>query len=536
MFDRFKRERLTTPPWRALQIFNGYRVLVPLVFLASLIAGIQTRYLGHDYPRLYLFTLLGYLAVGLLGLIVTALQKPPFKAQAAILATSDVAFVILLMHASGGINSGLGVLLIPAVGAVGVLLAGSWALFAAAVASLLLIIDQALLFWLGVNDNHAYAIAGFTGLALFATALISTYLANRARDSEALATRRGLDLANLTELSEYIVEHLRSGVIVADTHGAIRLINQQAWDLLGQPVGSAQQTLATLAPTLARQLDAWQRAPHARQPPVSIAGRDIQLRFTALGTDREAVMVALEDQAEIAGQIQAAKLASLGRLSASIAHEIRNPLSGIAHAAQLLAESAHLNESDQRLLEIVHTQSRRIDRIIDDVLRLSRKDPPATRTLDLTTWLPPRAQEIGAQLRLAPDELRLNLADTDLHVEFDAGHLTQIVDGLCTNAHRYGRSPDGALALTLAAHRAPHSRRVMLDVLDAGPGIEAAVLPHLFEPFFTTAPSGSGLGLYIASELAALNHARLEYLPVPGGGSCFRLQLPASPHPPPAAP
>lgn len=517
-------------PWKPLQLFNAYRIFIALLFLGVWFSGMDTRDLGRIAPKLYVLTLLAYLGLSLVGALSNRMRRPAFGIQVGLLATADVAFVILLTHASGGIISGLGVLLIPAIGAVGVLLPGIWALFAAAAASLLLILDQVYLFLTGIQDNHAYAQAGLMGLALFATALISTHLANRARASEALALSRGLDLANLTELSEYIVEHLDNGVIVSDRDGQIRLVNQQAWDLLGRPVGIQQTTLDKLSPQVFRQFLMWQKHPEANQRTLRLPGRNtrLQARFTRLGVDHEATLVTLEDQGELAAQIQAAKLASLGRLTASIAHEIRNPLSGITHAAQLLEEAPQLEAADRRLLEIIRKQGQRIDRIIDDVLRLSRKEPPSTRRIELASWLHTRAEELRTQLRLELSELRLNLVGDDLDVEFDEGHLTQILSGLCENANRYGRNREGALELTLAAHRSPQARQVMLDVLDTGSGISAKDLPHLFEPFFTTSAAGTGLGLYLSRELAALNGATLEYLPVPGSGSCFRLRLPAS--------
>jgi two-component system sensor histidine kinase PilS (NtrC family) len=526
----------TAFPWKPLQLFNAYRIFIALLFIGVWLSGMDTRDLGHLAPRLYILALLAYLGLSLTGALCNRMRRPSFRLQVGLLATADVAFVVLLTHASGGIVSGLGVLLIPAVGAVGVLLPGIWALFTAATASLLLILDQVYLFLTNVQDNHAYAQAGLIGLALFTTAVISTHLANRARASEALALSRGLDLANLTELSEHIVEHLDSGVIVTDREGQIRLMNQQAWDLLGNPVGVRQTTLDKLPPQLFRQFLIWQKHPETRQHTLRLPGRNarLQARFAPLGIDGEATLITLEDQGELAIQIQAAKLASLGRLTASIAHEIRNPLSGITHAAQLLEEATQLEAADRRLLEIIRTQGQRIDRIIDDVLRLSRKEPPNTRRIELRSWLHSLAEDLRTQLRLDTNELRLNLVSEDLDVEFDEGHLTQILSGLCENANRYGRDRQGTLELTLTAHRSPQARQTMLDVLDTGPGISATDLPHLFEPFFTTSVAGTGLGLYLSRELCALNGATLEYLPVPGSGSCFRLRLPTATTTPPA--
>ncbi len=514
--------------WRALQLFNIYRILVALLFIGLLLSNLRSRYLGHTYPRLYAFDLLGYLLVAIFALFTARLRSPPFAIQAGALAALDITFVFLLLHSSGGLASGLGVLLIPPVAAVGVLMPGIWALFAAAVASLLLIGDQTLLFWQGVADDRAYASAGFLGLALFATAIISQYLGNRARAGEALATRRGIDLANLTELSEYVIDHLQSGLIVIDLQGRLHLINQRAKALLGLGTPPESRYLGRISPPLMDLARAWRRQTTGHAPTLRLEGRekDLRVEFAALPGDSGAVIITLHDQAELVARIQTAKLASLGRLGASIAHEIRNPLSSISHAAQLLQESASLDPSDRRLLDIIRAQSDRIDRIIADVLRLARKEPPATATLDLARWLPARADIL--KLYAGSDALvRIHAHDSPLRVSFDENQLEQILAGLCENAAVHGRSADGRLEISLEVRRDAESGAIVLDVCDKGPGIAREHLEHLFEPFFTTSVSGTGLGLYLARELCLINGAEIIYVPTPGG-ACFRLRfLPA---------
>lgn len=520
--------------WQPLRLFNIYRIFVATLFLTLWRFGLAPDALGHLAPRLYIDTLIVYLVLGLLAMIAARLRWPQFQVQATLLASVDVLVVILLAHSSGGVTSGVEVLLIPAIGAVGLLLSELSALFAAAAASLLLLFDQVYLHLSGQQIDSAYTQSGLLGLALFVTAVVSAALAHRARANEALAVRRGLDLANLAELNEHIVEHFNTGLIVAEPHGEIRLINNAAWQLMGHAAGTQLGSLENLSPSLYTTFRQWQATPDGLHRLLAQPGRGMELRvrFIPLGIDNQATLITLEDQAELAAQVQSAKLASLGRLAASIAHEIRNPLSAISHAAQLLNESPTLSPQDKRLVEIIRTQGIRMDAIVEDVLRLSRKDPPRTRPLDLKVWLQTQADELRQRYESQGGngvELHLHLDDTNLTAVCDEGHLSQIFWSLCENASRYGRRPDDErLVLTFAAHRPPGAPQIRLDVIDQGPGVPPETVSHLFEPFFTTSASGTGLGLYIASELCALNSGHLEYIPMPSGGSCFRSYLPAA--------
>ncbi|AOU98982.1 hypothetical protein BI364_14385 [Acidihalobacter yilgarnensis] len=454
--------------WQPLRLFNLYRLFVAALFLALWRFGLAPQSLGHLSPGLFFITLLVYLGLGLIALVTARLRWPSFQLQANLLATGDVLAVTLLAHSSGGVTSGVEVLLIPAIGAAGLLLSELSALFAAAAASLLLLFDQIYLHLSGLQEQTAYT--------------------------------------------------------------QIRLINDAAWQLMGHVSGAHLDALERLSPALFTLFRQWQSNPDALHRTLALPGQGLELRirFTPLGLDRQATLIMLEDQAELAAQVQSAKLASLGRLAASIAHEIRNPLSAISHAAQLLRESPSLNAQDTRLVEIIRTQGARMDAIVDDVLRLSRKDPPRTRPLDLKIWLQTQASEVRTRLGEDGAELRLHLDDTNLVAICDEGHLAQIFWSLCENASRYGRrKSDGRLLLTFAAHRPPGAQQIRMDVIDQGSGVPPEVIAHLFEPFFTTSASGTGLGLYIASELCALNGGHLEYIPVPSGGSCFRCFLPA---------
>jgi two-component system sensor histidine kinase PilS (NtrC family) len=234
-------------------------------------------------------------------------------------------------------------------------------------------------------------------------------------------------------------------------------------------------------------------------------------------------LILLEDSAQLAHKTQQIKLASLGRLTASIAHEIRNPLGAISHAAQLLAESDKLDQGDKRLTEIICNHSKRVNTIIENVLQLSRRSASHPQELALANWLSEFKKEFVQMDGLRSKQLELDIEPEDVRIQVDPGHLHQVLTNLCQNAFEHAGDET---AVRLQVRRGDKTA-VWLDVVDNGPGIDAETAEQMFEPFYTTASSGTGLGLYIVRELCEINQARLSYHPVPEGGSSFRIRFAA---------
>ena len=243
----------------------------------------------------------------------------------------------------------------------------------------------------------------------------------------------------------------------------------------------------------------------------------------AKNDDREGPMlVFLEDASLMNARVQQSKLASLGRLSASIAHEIRNPVGAMSHAAQLLGESPVLTDDDKRLTEIIQTHSGRVSHIIDNVLQLSRRESSQPERLDLKPWIEDFAQEFTRTLELQEGELSISGVPDDIEVRMDRSHLRQVMWNLCDNAVKYA-SETGGILVELQAGRMATQERPYLEVCDHGNGVDPATAEKIFEPFYTERSGGTGLGLYISRELCELNRASLLYLDRPGGGSIFRI-------------
>lgn len=512
------------PSSQALRVLSLYRLVLSGLLTVLYVTLADADPFGVRQPALFATTLLVYLGFSLVAGFMVRLRWPAYRLQAPLQVFVDIGAISLLMHASGGVGSGLAVLLVVAVAAGALLLPGRLGFLFASVATLVVLAESGL-DWLALATSGAGNVtrAGLLGAVLFAAAGLAHILATRIRESEALARQRGIDLANLEQLNRHIIQHLQSGVLIVDAGGAIRLSNATARKLLGIADGK-RRPLARAAPALHRQLQRWQRDPGWQPDPVEAGDGHIRLipRFTPLRTAQgPGAMILLDDSATLARQSQQIKLASLGRLTASIAHEIRNPLGAISHAAQLLAESDKLGADDQRLTEIIGHHTRRVNDIIENVLQLSRRGPVSGRTLALGPWLADFVREFADTEHVDAARLRLDVSPDTLSVRADPGHLHQVLWNLCQNGIRHA---GGAAELRLVA-RATDTGAVHLDVIDNGPGIAEETAAQIFEPFYTTAANGTGLGLYIARELCELNGCRLSYRPAQDSGSCFRLHF-----------
>ncbi|HNP37903.1 MAG TPA: HAMP domain-containing sensor histidine kinase [Woeseiaceae bacterium] len=515
-------------PWRVLGTLNLFRLLIASALLAVFFVSGETPAFGNRIPPLFTATASAYLVFATVFAIALRQRAVPFNVLALTPILVDTAAVAIMMYTSSGISSGLGGLLVVFVGAGSLALPARLPMVVAAISTFAILGQELFADFSGFESN--YPGAGLLCAVIFAMTLAVRPLARRIEMSEALARQRGVDLQNLSELNEYIVQHLRESIVVLDAEDQVRLSNASAAELLGAGEALPGHPIRNASPALADYILSW-RADRSlpSHPEITVATEGNSARITAhlapLAKEDNrngAVLVFLEDASLMNARVQQSKLASLGRLSASIAHEIRNPVGAMSHAAQLLAENDVISEDDRRLTEIIQTHSSRVSHIIDNVLQLSRRETSRPERFELKPWLEDFGREFSRTLELQEGELALADVADGIDVRMDPSHLRQVLWNLCDNAVKYA-SETGGILVELHAGEQTGQGRPYLEVRDHGNGVDAATADKIFEPFYTERSGGTGLGLYISRELCELNRATLLYLDRPGGGSIFRI-------------
>lgn len=494
--------------WTSLKYFNIYRLIVASLFLLAIFLYPKGVILGSQDPRLFVWTGLAYWLLALFFHGALSRHRLGFNLHLTMQVMADVAALTLMMYASGGGKSGLAVMLLVVLAGAGLVGQGRMVLFYAAVATMAVLLEQAYRVLEIAGDPADFLQAGILCIGFFATAVSARLLASRVVANERLARQRGIDLANQLSISESVIRDMQDGVLVVDAGEKVRQFNPQAEALLGVHT-PGQPDLASFSVALSEQFRALQREAGERASLLRApgSGKLLRARFVRAGKNGD-VLIFLEDMGRIQAQAQQIKLAALGRLTANIAHEIRNPLSAISHAAELLREENRAEKQD-RLSRIINDNSQRLERLVRDVLELGRRDRTEPEPIRLARFLESFLEEFALHGKADRRVFELE-ASPDMVLFFDRAHLNQVLWNLVTNALRHCSGAPGSVRIL--ARDNPSARRAELHIIDDGAGIAEEASAKMFEPFFTTHGQGTGLGLYIARELCEANGAVLEWI------------------------
>ncbi|MES1981529.1 MAG: ATP-binding protein [Pseudomonadota bacterium] len=513
---------VTDERWRSSYAFGLYRLVLGCFFVLLANTFASALSLSSKNLPLFFYTSITYVALVLVSLLALKLSRGRFGLQLAFQVVTDIVCLTLLAHASGGIQSSVEMLLLVSLAAAGLISRGRITLFFAALASIAVLLQHTYEVLVHEAAISQYVQTGLLCIAYFAVAWLAHTLAKYAIASEKLAVLRGVDLANMAEVNRLVIQDMADGVLVLDESGMIRQSNSSAERLLGYASpGGSHALLSECAPLLAERFAAWRREFTHRSEIMRLPLTHQQVRVRFQSVQRGGLwgaVVFLEDMQRAQAQAQQIKLAALGRLTANIAHEVRNPLSSISYAAELLREGEH-DPAQERLFQIILDNTARLNRIVQDVMQLNQRDRVYSEVISLADKLPLFIDGLGHKESAISSVMALTVAP-GCDIKFDPGHLDQVLWNLCRNALRYCQKRDGSVQLSVSRSI---EGRVVLEVLNDGPAVTPEVVPKLFEPFFTTSVGGTGLGLYIARELCEANGAALEYV-VPGAeGACFRI-------------
>lgn len=489
--------------WRSLQYFSVYRLIVGAVFLIAFLMTGGTANLASENATLFLWADSTYLVVAFGFLFLLQRHQQHFNLHLSFQVACDVLFLTVLMYSSGGSKSGIAFMLVVVVAGAALVGQGRLTLFFAALATLAVLIEQMfrmLHFDTSVDDFFR---TGLTSIGFFATAIIARMLARRIVANENLAYQRGVELADQIRINRQVIHDMDDGVLVLDASGLVRLHNPQAEALLSinQPSGNP---ISDLWPVLADRMKRHKSESEATEVLAGPSGRSLLVRLQPSEEGGD-TLIYLQDLGRLQAQAQQIKLAALGRLTANIAHEIRNPLAAIANAGELLADEQRA-DTRARLVRIIGDNSGRLNRLVGEVLELGRRDRVQMETINLLTFLTQFLEDYSLQDPSAANRIKLVVKPSDV-ICFDRAHLYRILENLVTNALRYASQTEGAVRISVERDPTSH---VELHIIDDGPGIAETDRGKVFEPFFTTRGSGTGLGLYIARELSDANRAQLD--------------------------
>ena len=512
-------------------VYNIYRIVLPLILLVSSL-GPSSTLLGALDPSLFIQVCTGYAIFGVGISFLIPIGTPALKSSHILTGSLiiDIFTITLLTYSSGGMISGLGLLLLVTIAAGSILIRGRVSTFLAAVAALSLIYSE-LYLALSLDDSaNQFIQTGILGAILFATSLYIQALTNRIYKATVLADKQASDIIDLEKLNNEIIQRMRTGVVVVNTAHQIVSMNSAARSIL-MPIlvlnDEQEEHPYKIPAVLCEQLELWKINPKRQPQPIFIPNstRQVQLNFAFLNPESDSdVLIFLEDNRQIVQRVRQMKLASLGKLTASIAHEVRNPLGAISHASQLLSESATVTNDDKRMLEIILDHCNRVNLIIEDVLDASRHDDTTADLINLDSWLVDFIENYRATHELC-DGIELEIITPEVKINVIRGQLEQVLNNLFDNCLRYSHKETGSATLLVQAgvESKDGDKLPYLHIIDEGAGIDEDDESRLFEPFHTTESSGTGLGLYISKELCEANQSQLVYGRTKSGKSSFSI-------------
>lgn len=513
-------------------VYNIYRIVLPLILLITYVGNSESSVLGIVNGDLFVWSNIGYsLFAILMGVFAPRGKHVARFPKILITALLIDSFAIgLIVYSCGGTISGLALLFLVTVSAASILLRGRISTFIAAVAALITIYIEVYLSFLLENPPNQFIQSGILGAVLFGISFYIQSVSERFYQATELADRRASDIIDLEKLNEEIIQRLRTGIVVVDANGWVVSMNSSARSQLSpilENVMSGGEEKTPLPSLLKYQLQVWQSNPSRQPRPITLpdSGKQFQINFAFLNPEaHSSILIFLEDNRQIVQRAQQGKLASLGRLTASIAHEIRNPLGAISHASQLLKESDNLDEPDQRMLEIILEHCDRVNLIIEDVLDASRHRETNPEKIVLGNWLETFIANYIESFQERP-AIELSVVPHNTEINVIPSQLEQVLNNLFENGLRYSKQQTGTahLSIEAGAQIVLGDYQPYIHIIDDGAGISATAEAQLFEPFHTTEASGTGLGLYISKELCEANQAQLVYRRTEVGQSCFSI-------------
>lgn len=445
----------------------------------------------------------------------------------------DLAFISTLCYYTDGLNSPLIILLL-----ISFMVHGTFLSRNAAFSLLVVSIIIQLMLWVQFNYdpvNFQYSwydrlisqgmlrLVGQNCFAFLALVLTTSWL-NKYEASQRLIDEKNEELKNAAILHEAIIQQSKSGLIVLDSEGKIILMNNYIKSWFGD-LNLQDSYLMDYLPTLTERFYLWNHLKFMDPSLFEYNDKSYYIEFDEIKQPSGYYsLIQIEPTENVNMRAQQDKLASLGRLTAAIAHEIRNPMSSIYQASQLLAEQRDVTATEEKLINMINNNVQRANRIISDVLVLARKSDSARGYFKLPPFLHEMLEEFYIEFPQYQNNIELKIAPEISRVLFDMSVLRQVIANLLNNSINHSGKDEKDLSIVVEA--VMKGETPILTIYDNGMGISDTVKSHLFEPFFTTHKKGTGLGLYITKELCLANGGLIQYVELDDGKHGFRIIFP----------
>lgn len=515
---------LTQDNKRLFRVYVQYRLALSLLLITLFLSGLGDNFLGASKPAIFITSGYIYLFICVTSMACYCLKiLLPQDNHVLLLLVFDFIILATMIHSSNSAIGGLGYLLLIPMAIGSTFLRGKSSVGLAAFASILIMSPNLIDIFEGHERTQAVFTAGIAGILLFVTAISFRLLAKKIQSNEATIRQQTEFTEHVQGINQRVIETIEAGILVIDSEFNVLFINRAAQELLSR---NQKFTQVSDIPQIHRLLSEWtntQLLPDELMLNLGV-NYNIKISFTDLSSNNiHSLMLYIEDKIDLTKEAQQLKLASLGRLTSSIAHEIRNPLGSISHASQLLDESENITQADQELLSMIQINTQRIDQTIRNILQFSRRKEAHTEIINLYSWLQKFIQQYKPHTQ---PNIQLTSQKQSTTVLVDPNHLQQIMTNLVENGFRHSQKEESDNIVTLRLGFTPKNQLPYIDVIDEGNGIEEDQVDTIFEPFYTTKPTGAGLGLYLCKELCQANQADIIYMrKTDQHKSCFRLIL-----------
>ena len=501
---------------KLLRYYSLYALIMSLMLVTIDGLDSDNRFFGATNPNAFLFANIAYILWAVFMLVISSQKSTTPPQYAAIFFLGDITILTIMMKASGGLESGFSNLILISILVSNLLVSRTLGYFVAAWTTLAVIYTQHISSWSFV-EKEVFT-SGLYGFFCFILAFLTQTLSGTLSSTMRLTVIQEANISRLRKINEHALYSLPDALIACDRNHKILLINNMAKQWFNLKEGTTLPAYLNDDPT------ANKKKKNKKKRHFTHEGHNLIANISPLHNSQEGdYILVIEDARHIAAEAQQIKLASLGRLTASIAHEIRNPLSALRHAAQLLAEAPDLSKSDLKLTNIIEQHCMRINRTIEDILQISRRSQAGAEIINLKSCL----DDFVINFRQSHQE-KFSLSikcDSKFKVSFDPNQLQRVLHNICGNGLRYALAKNSDNAEIKIKAQRHTDGAINLYLMDNGSGIDEENQKKLFEPFFTTEHTGTGLGLYLCREICSANEAGIKFIPNHNlsSGSCFRL-------------